>query len=61
MDTNALRTKVSDDMPRTIDELSRLVAIPSIGYPGYDPAHVRASAELDRATSSPPRAPPAPA
>ncbi|MGZ5351366.1 MAG: M20/M25/M40 family metallo-hydrolase [Actinomycetota bacterium] len=48
MDTNALRTKVSDDMPRTIDDLSRLVAIPSIGYPGYDPAHVRASAELTR-------------
>lgn len=48
MDTDALRTKVSDDMPRTIDELTRLVAIPSIGYPGYDPAPVRASAELTR-------------
>ncbi|MGZ5345886.1 MAG: M20/M25/M40 family metallo-hydrolase [Actinomycetota bacterium] len=48
MDTNALRTRVSDDMARTIDELSRLVAIPSIGYPGYDPGHVRASAELTR-------------
>ena len=30
------------------DELSRLVAIPSVGYPGYDPANVRASAELVR-------------
>ncbi|MEO8476044.1 MAG: M20/M25/M40 family metallo-hydrolase [Actinomycetota bacterium] len=48
MDSNALRTRVSDDMPRTIDELSRLVEIPSIGYPGFDPAHVRASAELTR-------------
>ena len=48
MDTNALRTRVSDGMPQTIDELSRLVAIPSIGHPGFDPAHVRASAELTR-------------
>ncbi|MGZ4150102.1 MAG: M20/M25/M40 family metallo-hydrolase, partial [Actinomycetota bacterium] len=29
-----------------VDELSRLVAVPSIGYPGYDPTNVRASAEL---------------
>jgi acetylornithine deacetylase/succinyl-diaminopimelate desuccinylase-like protein len=48
MDTNALRTAVTDGMTTTVDELSRLVAIPSIGYPGYDPAHVRASAELTR-------------
>ena len=48
MDTSALRTRVSDGMPRTIDELSRLVEIPSIGYPGHDPAYVRASAELTR-------------
>ena len=46
MDTDALRSAVRDGMPRTIDELSRLVTIPSIGYPGYDPANVRASAEL---------------
>ena len=46
MDTDTLRSRIADDMPRTIDELSRLVSIPSIGYPGYDPAHVRASAEL---------------
>jgi acetylornithine deacetylase/succinyl-diaminopimelate desuccinylase-like protein len=45
MDTEDLRTRVSADMPRTIDELSRLVAIPSIGYPGHDPDHVRRSAE----------------
>jgi len=48
MDTTALRTRVSGDMPRTIDELSRLVTIPSIGYPGFAPANVRASAELTR-------------
>jgi acetylornithine deacetylase/succinyl-diaminopimelate desuccinylase-like protein len=35
-------------MPRTIDELERLVRIPSMGYPGYDPANVRASAEATR-------------
>jgi acetylornithine deacetylase/succinyl-diaminopimelate desuccinylase-like protein len=48
MDTDGLRRAIHDDMPRVIDELSRLVAIPSVGYPGYDPAHVRASAELTR-------------
>lgn len=44
----SLRTAVHDDLPRIVEELSRLVAIPSIGYPGYDPAHVRASAELTK-------------
>jgi acetylornithine deacetylase/succinyl-diaminopimelate desuccinylase-like protein len=48
MDTNELRGRIHDDMPRVIDELSQLVAIPSVGYPGYDPANVRASAELTR-------------
>ncbi len=48
MDTNELRRAIHDDMPRVIDELSRLVAIPSIGYPGYDPVHVQASAVLTR-------------
>ena len=48
MDTDQLRSRIHDDMPRVIDELSRLVAIPSIGYEGYDPANVRASAELTR-------------
>jgi acetylornithine deacetylase/succinyl-diaminopimelate desuccinylase-like protein len=43
-----LRDRVHDDLPRIVEELSSLVAIPSIGYPGYDPAHVRASAELTR-------------
>jgi len=48
MDTDQLRSRIHEDMPRVIDELSRLVAIPSIGYDGYDPANVRASAELTR-------------
>lgn len=46
MDTSELRQRIHDDLPAMVDELSRLVAIPSIGYPGYDPANVRASAEL---------------
>ncbi|MGZ8630089.1 MAG: M20/M25/M40 family metallo-hydrolase [Actinomycetota bacterium] len=45
MASNDLRRRVADDMPRTIAELGRLVRIPSVGYPGYDPAHVRDSAE----------------
>jgi acetylornithine deacetylase/succinyl-diaminopimelate desuccinylase-like protein len=40
-----LRAAIADDMPRTIEELSRLVRIPSIAFPDYDPAPVRASAE----------------
>jgi acetylornithine deacetylase/succinyl-diaminopimelate desuccinylase-like protein len=35
-------------MGRTTADLERLVRIPSIGFPGYDPAHVRASAEATR-------------
>jgi acetylornithine deacetylase/succinyl-diaminopimelate desuccinylase-like protein len=48
MDIDELRRRIHDDLPRTIDELQRLVRIPSIGYPGYDPANVRASAETTR-------------
>ncbi|HSL10094.1 MAG TPA: M20/M25/M40 family metallo-hydrolase [Actinomycetota bacterium] len=48
MDTDELRRRIHDDMPRTVDELGRLVRIPSIGYPGYDPANVRASGEATR-------------
>ena len=43
--TDALRRAVADGMPQTIGDLERLVRIPSIGYPGYEPSHVRASAE----------------
>jgi acetylornithine deacetylase/succinyl-diaminopimelate desuccinylase-like protein len=40
-----LRARVAADMPRVRAELERLVRIPSIAFPGYDPAPVRASAE----------------
>ncbi len=48
MDIDTLRTRIHDDMPRVIDELSRLVRVPSVAYAGYDQAQVRASAELTR-------------
>ena len=48
MDANELRRRVADGMPQTIDDLSRLVAIPSVGHAGYAPANVRASAEQAR-------------
>ena len=48
MDISQIRARVAAGMPQTIDELSRLVRIPSRGYPGYDPATVRASAEATR-------------
>src|SRR5262245_12660853 len=41
--------RIEDDRARIVDELSRLVAIPSVGYDGYDPANVRASAEATAA------------
>ena len=43
-----LRERIAADMPRTVAELERLVRIPSMGYPDYDPANVRASAEATR-------------
>ncbi len=46
MDTDTLRATIAHDRPRITDELASLVAIPSVGYDGYDRAHVRASAEL---------------
>jgi len=48
MDTSELRRRVADGMVQTIDDLARLVAIPSVGHAGYDPANVRASAEQAR-------------
>ena len=47
-DDEELRERIAADMPRTVAELERLVRIPSMGYPGYDPANVRASAEATR-------------
>jgi acetylornithine deacetylase/succinyl-diaminopimelate desuccinylase-like protein len=48
MGDEELRARIADGMPRTLEELDRLVRIPSIGYAGYDPANVRASAEATR-------------
>ena len=48
MDTPQIKERVAAETPRMVDELSRLVSIPSIGYTGHDPANVRASAELTR-------------
>lgn len=45
MGPDELRAAVAEGLPRTVEELSRLVGIPSIAFPGYDPAPVRASAE----------------
>jgi acetylornithine deacetylase/succinyl-diaminopimelate desuccinylase-like protein len=45
MDIEELAHRISADMPQTIADLERLVRIPSIGYPGFDPAVVRDSAE----------------
>jgi cysteinylglycine-S-conjugate dipeptidase len=44
----SLRDRIAADLPRTVADLERLVRIPSMGYPGYDPANVRASAETTR-------------
>jgi acetylornithine deacetylase/succinyl-diaminopimelate desuccinylase-like protein len=44
-----LRTAVAEGMPRAVEDLSRLVQIPSIAFPGYDDAAVRASAEATAA------------
>jgi acetylornithine deacetylase/succinyl-diaminopimelate desuccinylase-like protein len=48
MDTPQLRERIAADMPATIADLERLVRIPSMGYAGYDPTNVRASAEATR-------------
>src|SRR5215212_5256509 len=45
MDTSQLRTRIAAEMPRAVSDLESLVRIPSIGHPGHDPSHVRASAE----------------
>lgn len=48
MDTGELRERIANDMATTVADLERLVRIPSMGYPGYDPGNVRASAEATR-------------
>jgi cysteinylglycine-S-conjugate dipeptidase len=47
-DVTTLRRTIADGMSRTTAELDRLVRIPSMGYPQYDPAVVRESAEATR-------------
>ena len=48
METDELRDRIAAHMPQTTSDLQDLVRIPSLGYPGYDPANVRASAEMTR-------------
>ena len=43
-----ITSRVRDLMPGVREDLVRLVRIPSVGFPGFDPANVRASAELTR-------------
>jgi acetylornithine deacetylase/succinyl-diaminopimelate desuccinylase-like protein len=45
MDTTTLHDRIAADRQRITDELASLVEIPSVGYEGYDRAHVRASAD----------------
>jgi hypothetical protein len=45
MNTDELRDAIHEGMSGSLSELERLVRIPSIAFPGYDPAPVRASAE----------------
>jgi acetylornithine deacetylase/succinyl-diaminopimelate desuccinylase-like protein len=45
MDADDLRRAIGEGAPRGVEELSRLVRIPSIAFPGYDDGPVRASAE----------------
>src|SRR5438552_6668904 len=40
--------RVHDLMPAVRADLERLIRIPSVGFPGFDPANVRTSAELTR-------------
>ena len=45
MNAEELRAAIGEGMSRSLEELTRLVRIPSIAFPGYDGAPVRASAE----------------
>ncbi|WP_308796313.1 dipeptidase [Agromyces silvae] len=43
--TSALRAAVEAGFPSTVADLARLVRIPSVSWPAFDPAHVAESAE----------------
>ena len=49
MNVEELRTAVAAGIPRAVQDLSRLVQIPSIAFPDYDDGPVRASAETTAA------------
>jgi len=46
--TDRLRQRVADLMPEIRDALERLVRIPSVSFPEFDPANVRHSGDLTR-------------
>src|SRR5213594_1933390 len=46
MNIDELRFSVSELQKRAVSDLERLVRIPSVGFDGYDPGPVRASAEM---------------
>ncbi len=50
MHADELRAAVTEWQPRAVEELSNLVRIPSIAFPGYDEKPVRESAEATAET-----------
>ena len=43
--TEAIRSAVDAGFPATVADLARLVRIPSVSWPAFDPVHVAESAE----------------